>query len=234
MNRIKNVAGQRFGRLLVSELTRREDSKPVWICQCDCGNTTKVQTALLTGGNTRSCGCLKREIAKTYWAGSRRKVHCPSCNKEFEICKGSSRKYCSKSCYRQPTVSLCGHLPVAIKGLCKFCYQKNYRKTHPEVRTAKSRRVYYLKAKYGISLKDYKTLEAKNNKGCWICGKIPSKRERSLNVDHDHEVKERSLKAVRGVLCWRCNEGLSFFRDKPELFRRAANYLEGKLFNVKA
>lgn len=32
--------------------------------------------------------------------------------------------------------------------------------------------------------------------------------------------------SVRGLLCANCNRGLIFFRDRPELFRAAAKYLE--------
>lgn len=31
--------------------------------------------------------------------------------------------------------------------------------------------------------------------------------------------------SVRGLLCPKCNRGLEFFRDKPELFDKAAKYL---------
>ena len=57
-----NLIGQRFGRLIV--LSRAENSKAgkaQWICQCDCGNTTKVITSHLKSGHTSSCGCLHLE-----------------------------------------------------------------------------------------------------------------------------------------------------------------------------
>jgi hypothetical protein len=188
VNRGKDIRGERFGRLLVVDRARREDGTLVWLCNCDCGNTTKVQMALLTRGNTRSCGCLKREVAKTVWGHTRRNVVCPTCNKSFEICRGSKKKYCSKVCYRAPQRSLCGHEPVVCKGLCKPCYNRQYHKAHPENRTAESRRAYYIMANYGLTIEKYKRLVAQNNGGCWICGKVPSKKQKTLNVDHDHSV----------------------------------------------
>jgi hypothetical protein len=49
--------GQRFGRLTV---LRRDGRK--WLCRCSCGNVTHLWKGRLTSGNTRSCGCLAREV----------------------------------------------------------------------------------------------------------------------------------------------------------------------------
>jgi hypothetical protein len=49
--------GQRYGRLTVI----REDGYPAYLCRCDCGNLVRVVAHNLRGGNTKSCGCLKRE-----------------------------------------------------------------------------------------------------------------------------------------------------------------------------
>lgn len=60
----KNLVGNRYGKLVIVKpaddyispsgfhLTR-------WLCKCDCGNFTCVNTDELTSGSTRSCGCLK-------------------------------------------------------------------------------------------------------------------------------------------------------------------------------
>ncbi len=44
---------------------KRVDQKtPIrWLCQCECGNFKEVYATHLRSGNTRSCGCLAREIA---------------------------------------------------------------------------------------------------------------------------------------------------------------------------
>lgn len=67
----KNITGQRFGRLAALGPTSRDRNKhTVWLCQCDCGNTTHVTLQSLRGGTTRSCGCLYREDI-----GRRSKTH---------------------------------------------------------------------------------------------------------------------------------------------------------------
>lgn len=57
---IKDLKGQRFGKLVVLEITeQRNRGAVVWKCQCDCGNTVYVSSKNLQGGDTQSCGCLK-------------------------------------------------------------------------------------------------------------------------------------------------------------------------------
>ena len=62
---VSDLAGQRFGRLVV--LNRAGDvasgkRKVVnWLCQCDCGNTITVRACNLKNGSTVSCGCYNKE-----------------------------------------------------------------------------------------------------------------------------------------------------------------------------
>jgi hypothetical protein len=61
--KIKDIKGQRFGRLVALGPTdRKEPSNGVikWLCQCDCGNLHIANGNLLRFGNTRSCGCMRR------------------------------------------------------------------------------------------------------------------------------------------------------------------------------
>lgn len=56
--------GARYGRLTVLSLTDRTDSSGrYYSCQCDCGVITEVRGSHLRRGNSRSCGCLKAEMA---------------------------------------------------------------------------------------------------------------------------------------------------------------------------
>ena len=56
-----DVSGKRFGRLVAIE--RLQGVMPsTWICQCDCGNSKKIQLCSLRCGDSQSCGCLKSEI----------------------------------------------------------------------------------------------------------------------------------------------------------------------------
>lgn len=62
------MIGHRFGRLVVEsihdELPRRQPSHVRWNCKCDCGQTKVVIACNLKQGQTKSCGCLSKEIAR--------------------------------------------------------------------------------------------------------------------------------------------------------------------------
>lgn len=59
-DRITNLIGQRFGKLIVQSLVKDDERVGAhWFCHCDCGNTTVVQGGSLIQGQTNSCGCLK-------------------------------------------------------------------------------------------------------------------------------------------------------------------------------
>lgn len=58
----KNIANQRFGRLIALGPVGRIDRDILWLCQCDCGNTLSVRCTSLRKGNTSSCGCRKLEM----------------------------------------------------------------------------------------------------------------------------------------------------------------------------
>lgn len=62
MGALKNMAGQRVGRLLVVE--RADNDKHgcvMWKCQCDCGRFSIVSRTNLISGRVNSCGCLSEE-----------------------------------------------------------------------------------------------------------------------------------------------------------------------------
>jgi len=58
-----DLTGQRFGRLLVIERAPNQGRKTRWLCLCDCGAYTQVQSFNLINGLTRSCGCYRRDRA---------------------------------------------------------------------------------------------------------------------------------------------------------------------------
>lgn len=62
MPKLKDISGQKFGRLTaVERIDTDKRGELIWLCQCECGNTTKVRSSHLRNGRTKSCGCLKRE-----------------------------------------------------------------------------------------------------------------------------------------------------------------------------
>lgn len=65
--RIIDLAGKRFGRLLVlSYAGLDKNNSATWLCLCGCGTEKTITSQPLRTGLTRSCGCLKRELDKTH------------------------------------------------------------------------------------------------------------------------------------------------------------------------
>lgn len=66
MRRIRNLANQRFGRLVAQQDSgkRNRFGQVIWDCICDCGKTTSVWSSNLVCGGTQSCGCLQREVTQ--------------------------------------------------------------------------------------------------------------------------------------------------------------------------
>ena len=55
-----NMIGKRFGNLLIIEKSSVDPKYgPLFLCQCDCGNTKIILGRSLVRGLTKSCGCMK-------------------------------------------------------------------------------------------------------------------------------------------------------------------------------
>lgn len=64
MKSVRDLAGQRFGRLtVIREHGRDKDARAMWYCACDCGVIKPIASRCLLYGTTYSCGCLRRERA---------------------------------------------------------------------------------------------------------------------------------------------------------------------------
>ncbi|MFJ8041191.1 endonuclease VII domain-containing protein [Kitasatospora sp. NPDC096147] len=87
-------------------------------------------------------------------------------------------------------------------------------------RTRAASRDARLRATYGLTTEEYQRLFEAQGGRCAICQET---RRTNLAVDHCHKTE-----AIRGLLCQRCNGQLLArgARDRPEVLRRAAEYLE--------
>lgn len=127
-------------------------------------------------------------------------------------------------------------------GMCRPCYRSWYWKTHktqaraavlrwqkenPEKFRATWKRRDYATSycKYGLTVGEYRQLQARFGRTCPICKREEIRRR--LCLDHDHRTGK-----IRGMLCDACNISLGKFEDNPEWLRRAALYVEGRLFKV--
>lgn len=65
--RAVDLVGRAFGRLTViarAGSTDRAPRRPLWRCRCSCGQERVVLGASLLAGRTRSCGCLRADLAR--------------------------------------------------------------------------------------------------------------------------------------------------------------------------
>jgi hypothetical protein len=123
---------------------------------------------------------------------------------------------------------------------CKVCELAMKRKRYeadPEKWKARHKRYYYKNKpkiaaghrrdnlkKYGLTEETLRAKIASQGGRCPIClGALCEEGQRSKapRVDHCH-----ATGLVRDVLCFKCNIGLGSYDDRPEILRRAADYLE--------
>jgi hypothetical protein len=89
-------------------------------------------------------------------------------------------------------------------------YRIGRKKVHADV---------YRAWKYGLGLGVYAAMFKRQHGRCAICKQV--NKEKPLHVDHDHKTK-----AVRELLCKKCNGVLGYADDSPNKLRLAAAYLE--------
>jgi recombination endonuclease VII len=75
-----------------------------------------------------------------------------------------------------------------------------------------------LKYIYGITLQDYRDMEAEQDWRCGMCGRKPKGK---LCVDHDHTTRD-----VRGLLCPNCNLAAGLLRHDANIFRAGERWME--------
>lgn len=163
----------------------------------------------------------------------KKKKACTKCGKVKLLSEFYRKKYKGK---RKTSIYVCSWCKE-----CKLNWQKeHFQKAKPQIQ--KSRRKFYsknkkkiavanakrnkkngwayrIKARYGITAEQYYQMLKNQNGGCWICGRTP--KIRRLHIDHNHKSGK-----VRGLLCMRCNRGLSWYGDSPIRLHKAAQYLE--------
>lgn len=157
-------------------------------------------------------------------------------------------KACSKCKHNLPTSEFGTHKHTRdrLDSWCRSCRRKREKEPHAKsLKRASARRRRHdnpdsfrdnaLRAKFGITLAQYKGMLDAQNGVCLICASPPIIRDgrngkiKDLCVDHDHKTG-----IIRGLLCDRCNTSIGQFKDNPTLLVRAAEYLEGHLARLSS
>ncbi len=110
MANFKDITGQKFGRLTAIRVVgKTKNGITIWLCKCDCGNTTEVRSTCLRSGESQSCGCITKErvSARNYrhgmfgtriyeiWRKMRRRCRCKS-EKSYRDYGGRGIRVCDE------------------------------------------------------------------------------------------------------------------------------------------
>lgn len=77
MPKLIDRTGIRYGKLVVLERAI-SPAKVYWLCQCDCGRQTRVDSGSLQSGNTKSCGHHCSSVMLTHKVCSKCKIDKPA------------------------------------------------------------------------------------------------------------------------------------------------------------
>ena len=61
--KLEDLAGKRFGRLVIVRRAGSLYNRSAWLCICDCGNEKVINGNNLKRGNCTSCGCYRKEMS---------------------------------------------------------------------------------------------------------------------------------------------------------------------------
>lgn len=87
---------------------------------------------------------------------------------------------------------------------------------HKEAKRHSSR-----KYRYGITKEQYEERLLNQKNCCAICLSTEvGRKHTAFHVDHNHYTGK-----IRGLLCDKCNRGLGYFNDDPDVLQKAVEYL---------
>ena len=92
MARYENIVGNKYGKLLVVDEVEKviNGRKRYYVeCVCDCGSRVLCEKSKVKGWQTRSCGCMQREMRKTLGSRTMKK---PRGEASFNECYAAYKK----------------------------------------------------------------------------------------------------------------------------------------------
>jgi hypothetical protein len=181
MGRFLDLTGHKFGMLTVIQFDSKDNfGRTKWMCQCDCGNISTVQSGNLKTGISKSCGCKLKNpsLNRRNYDGlvfGRLKVLAS------ERVNGKTYCFCECSCGKKVKV-WAGHLPSGHTKSCG-CYRNEIcAKILIERQTGK----------FGSESKRYNPKLSQEDRG-------------RIRLKVDKEWSKKILK-INGYTCLKCNE----------------------------
>jgi hypothetical protein len=150
---------------------------------------------------------------------------------EARLLRARDLKYCPrcKDIKSVEAFSLSGNSNRGRSSHCRDCSSAIAKERNSRIEIKEEKHSAYLNRKeqlrnnhllrnFGITLEQYKLMEAEQGGVCAICGE--PELQKGLAVDHCHKTDK-----VRALLCGRCNPAVGFCKDDPEIADRIAAYI---------
>ena len=126
MGKIKDITGEKYNKLTaIKYVGKTKSGSAIWLWKCDCGNEKEIIADSVKTGNTKSCGCLKKEQDKNNLKNNIKDIS----NKKFGFltaikyagsCPSGAQWECLCDCGNKTVVSL-SHLENGTTKSCG-CY----------------------------------------------------------------------------------------------------------------
>lgn len=92
--RSRDITGQHFNKLTaLGPVGKSNAGQIMWLCLCECGNTTVVKSQDIRNGHTRSCGCLQIETVKRV-----KRIHGMAGTSLYKIWNGIVKRCTNPNC----------------------------------------------------------------------------------------------------------------------------------------
>lgn len=222
MPKALDLTDQKFGKLTAIERLPSRNGKTYWLCKCECGNRTQVQTGHLRSGAIISCGCA-HALSK---AGGRKTTIMDSISdEEFSNIVESSSSL-------REIASRCGYSnnSGASSNIVKRRIEKqglDFQSTHvPNIqRTDEEIFIEDSPVSQSVLRQHYKNGNYSEYK-CAICGLKPvwSGQELVLTLDHingkNHDDRLENLRWV----CPNCDRQLDTFAGRNIKYQKSEKY----------
>jgi hypothetical protein len=132
LSRQEDLTGKRFGRLKVLNIDTSNKKRVCWICQCDCGNKITVFAFNLKKGNTKSCGCFRKEKSRIF--ASQTKTHGMTKTRLYKTWCGIKRRcFCKKDPsyknYGERGIQICDEWKNDFMSFYTWAMQSGYKYT---------------------------------------------------------------------------------------------------------
>lgn len=128
-----DLTGQKFHRLAVIErhTENNKQNKPMWVCKCDCGKVVVVTGSDLKSGNTKSCGCWDKEVARSKFTThgcSKTRLYKIWCGMKERCYNPKNKRY---NDYGGRGIFVCDEWRNSFESFREWAYENGYDDTAP-------------------------------------------------------------------------------------------------------